>query len=62
MARPIAERCLHFARMYGRCGALGGSYFRLRIESVIGDRIALSPAGVSLAAVCCFSPRHSIQP
>lgn len=28
----------------------------------IGDRIALSPAGVSLASVCCFSPRISIQP
>jgi len=28
----------------------------------MGDRIALSPAGVSLIAVCCFSPRLSIQP
>jgi hypothetical protein len=28
----------------------------------IGDRIALSPAGVSLASVCCFSPRISMQP
>ena len=26
------------------------------------DRIALSPAEVSLIAVCCFSPRISIQP
>ena len=25
VARPIAGRCLHFARMYGGCGALGDS-------------------------------------
>jgi hypothetical protein len=28
----------------------------------MADRIALSPAGVSLIAVWCFSPRISIQP
>jgi hypothetical protein len=28
----------------------------------IGDRSALSPAGVSLTAARCFSPRLSIQP
>ncbi len=28
----------------------------------MADRMALSPDGVSLIAVCCFSPRISIQP
>jgi hypothetical protein len=46
----------HRGRILNRTSRRGGWF------QVIGDRIALSPAGVSRTSVCCFSPRISIQP